>query len=139
MSAKSCPNTAAFTDTLGAAAPAVLSSPSLPATDTPARFSALEWSVVALAERDPLSTLHSPGRVAVALGTLFGSRPNPQLADSKLEALRKVAVLTWHQGYSIAESAVRSFVAAGFSHDHYALLAGSITNARARRDRRNSR
>jgi len=133
----------AFTDVLGAAAPSIPQSQLLsssPAADRPtARFSALEWSVVALAERDSLSTLQSPGRVAVALGTLFGSRPNPQLADSKLEALRRIAVLAWHQGYQIAESAIRSFLAAGFTHDHYALLAGSITNARARRDRRNSR
>lgn len=130
----------AFTDSLSmapaSAAPATLS----PATDqSRARFSALEWSVVALAERDPLSTLQSPGRVAVALGTLFGSRPNPQLADSKLEALRKMAVLSWHHGYQIAESAIRSFLGAGFTHDHYALLADSITTARARRDRRNFR
>lgn len=133
----------AFTDVLGAAAPAIPQSQPLsssPAADRPrARFSALEWSVVALAERDSLSTLQSPGRVAVALGTLFGSRPNPQLADSKLEALRKIAVLTWHQGYHIAESAIRGFLSAGFTHDHYALLASSITSARARRDRRISR
>lgn len=133
----------AFTDVLGAAAPAIPQPQPLsssPAADRPrARFSALEWSVVALAERDSLSTLQSPGRVAVALGTLFGSRLNPQLADSKLEALRKIAVLTWHQGYHIAESAIRGFLGAGFTQDHYALLASSITNARARRDRRNSR
>ena len=105
----------------------------------PAQFSALEWSVVALAERDPLSSLRSPSRMAIALGTLFGDRLNPGLADPKLEALRRLAVLTWHHGYRVAESAVRAFVAAGFTMQHYELLAGSIVNARAKRRGRNSR
>lgn len=104
------------------------------------QFSALEWSVVALAERDPLSTLRSPSRMAVALGNLFGDRRNPSLADPKLEALRRLAVLTWHHGYRVAESAVRGFVAAGFTLQHYELLAGSIVSARAKkRGGRNSR
>jgi hypothetical protein len=96
-------------------------------------FSALEWSVVAVAERDSLSTLRSPGRMAVALGALFGGKPDTQLADSRLEALRRMAVLTWHQGYRVAESAIHAFLAAGFTLDHYELLAGSITSARAKR------
>lgn len=132
----------AFTEDLDAAAPAISRSSAFvsPTADhAKARFSALEWSVVAFAERDSLSTLQSPGRVAVALGALFGSLPNPQLADSKLEALRKIAVLTWHHGYHIAESAIRGFLGAGFTNDHYALLASSITSARSRRDRRNVR
>ena len=48
------------------------------------------------------------------------------------------AVLTWHHGYRVAESAVRAFVAAGFTLQHYELLAGSIVSARAKR-RSNSR
>ena len=105
----------------------------------PARFSALEWTVVAIAERDPLSSLKAPGRMAVALGTLFPERPNPKLADPKLEALRRLAVLTWHHGYRVAESAVRAFLAAGFTLHHYELLAGSIVSARAKRGRSTSR
>ncbi|MEG3181315.1 hypothetical protein [Sphingomonas sp. LT1P40] len=105
----------------------------------PARFSALEWAVVALAERDPLSTLKAPSRMTVALGTLFWGRPNPKLADPKLEALRRLAVLTWHQGYRVAESAVRAFLAVGFTLHHYELLAGSIVSARAKRVRSKSR
>lgn len=111
--------------------------PAIRALPEPARFSALEWSVVAMAERDKLSTLRSPGRMAVALGSLFGDRRNPGLADPKLEALRRLAVLTWHHGYRVADSAVRAFAAAGFTPDHYELLTGSIITARAKRDRRN--
>lgn len=121
----------------GAGLPAVaaVAAPS-PKTAEPAaraQFSALEWSVVALAERDSLSTLRNPSRMAVALGNLFGDRRNPSLADPKLEALRRLAVLTWHHGYRVAESAVRAFVAAGFTLQHYELLAGSIVSARVKR------
>lgn len=125
-------------DSLPAAIPAAAPPPKATAPAARAQFTALEWSVVALAERDPLSTLRNPSRMAVALGNLFGDRRNPRLADPKLEALRRLAVLTWHHGYRVAESAVRAFVAAGFTLQHYELLAGSIVSARVKR-RSNSR
>ena len=96
-----------------------------------ARLSALEWSVVALAERDRLSTLRTPGRVAIALGRLFGDTPNPRLADPKLEALRRVAVLSWHHGYTIPSAEVRAFLASGFSNEQYELVVDSIGRGRA--------
>jgi hypothetical protein len=121
----------------GADLPAAVS-PAAPSPKTAnlaarAQFTALEWSVVALAERDPLSTLRNPSRMAVALGNLFGDARNPKLADPRLEALRRLAVLTWHHGYRVAESAVRAFVAAGFTLQQYELLAGSIVSARVKR------
>ena len=111
----------------------VFTSPKPAAPAATAQFSALEWSVVALAERDSLSTLRNPSLMAVALGNLFGDTRNPKLADPKLEALRRLAVLTWHHGYRVAESAVLAFVAAGFTLHQYELLAGSIVSARAKR------
>jgi hypothetical protein len=102
-------------------------------------FSGLEWSVVALAERDRLSSLRTPGRVAVALGTLFGDRPNPQLADPRLEALRRMAVLSWHFGYTVPGDDVRDFVAAGFTLDQYETLVDSISAGRAARTRQAKR
>lgn len=122
-----------------AAIPVAARSPNAADPAARAQFTALEWSVVALAERDPLSTLRNPSRMAIALGSLFGDRRNPKLADPKLEALRRMAVLTWHHGYRVAASAVRAFLAAGFTPDHYELLTGSIIVARAKRDRRNPR
>ena len=77
------------------------------AVPTPA-FSALEWSVVAIAERDGLPSL------------------------------RRIAVLSWHFGYTVPGKDVDDFVAAGFSYDHYELLVDSISvaQARARRNRK---
>lgn len=99
----------------------------VPAAKAPAaQFSALEWSVVALARKDRVSSLRTPGRLSVALGTLFGEGHNPRLADPQLEALRRMAVLSWHRGYSVAPAEVRAFVAAGYSLDQYELLLDSI-------------
>lgn len=100
---------------------------------TKAALSALEWSVVALAERDPLSSLRAPGRMALAFGALFGSRTTTKLADERLEALRRVAVQAWHRGYDVPASAIRNFLDAGFTLDQYELMAGSIATARAAR------
>src|SRR3569833_4026360 len=38
------------------------------------RLSGLEWSEVALAERDSLATQRTPGRIALAMDMLFGER-----------------------------------------------------------------
>lgn len=102
----------------------------------PAGFTALEWSVVALAERDPLSSLRTPGRLAVALGRLFGDRVNPSLADSRLEALRRAAVQVWHHGYTAPASAIQPFLSAGFSEAQFGLLVDSVAAARHRRKRK---
>lgn len=98
-----------------------------PVQITRPRFSPLEWSVIALARRDSVSTLRKPGRIALALGVLFGERANPRLADPRLEALRRIAVLSWRRGYSVAPAEVRAFIAAGFSSDQYELMLDSIS------------
>lgn len=99
-------------------------------------FSALEWSVVAIAEADKLSSLRQPGRMAMAMGTLFGDRHNPRLADPRLEALRRTAVLSWHHGFVVPGGVVRAFTDAGYSLEQYETLVASITAARAKRQRR---
>jgi hypothetical protein len=101
-----------------------------PAT-TQARFSPLEWSVIALAKRDRIASLREPGRISVAMGMVFGDRPNPRLADPKLEALRRLAVLSWHYGYTVPGEAVRDFLGAGFTARQYELMVDSIAADRA--------
>lgn len=103
------------------------------ADPTPAgdRLTALEWSVVALARRDGLSSLAAPGPLSIALGKVFGTRRhNPHLADPKLEALRRMAVLTWHRGFRVPASEVKAFLRAGFSTAQYETLTASIGVAR---------
>ncbi|HTG38702.1 hypothetical protein [Sphingomonas sp.] len=105
----------------------------LPALATATGFSALEWSVIGIARRDRLSTLRQPGRRMARVRTvLFGERPNPRLADTRLEALRRIAVLSWHHGYTVDSDEVRAFLNAGFDIRQYELLVDSIAADRAR-------
>jgi hypothetical protein len=95
-------------------------------------LTALEWQVVAIAQRDRLSSLEAPSRMAIALGAIFGGeRSNPRLADPRLEALRRLAVLAWHRGYNLPESEIRAFHEAGFSSEQLETLLASISRGRA--------
>jgi hypothetical protein len=102
-----------------------------PAPAAPTRFSALEWQVVALSRRDRPSSLRRPSRIALALGSVLRVH-DPRLADPRLEALRRIAVLSWRKGYAIAPAEVRAFVDAGFTLAQYDLLLDSISVARMR-------
>ena len=94
-------------------------------------FSALEWQVVAIAQRDRVSSLSQPGPLSVALGAVFGGkRANPRLADPRLEALRRMAVLAWHRGYALPPSEIRAFHDAGFTPEQYESLLASISAGR---------
>lgn len=109
----------------GGAAPSVAAEPAR------AGFSALEWSVIMLAERDKLSSLRAPGPISVAMGAVFGGRShNPRLADPQLEALRRMAVFSWHFGYVVPGEAVKSFLEAGYTQEQYELLVDSIGSRR---------
>ncbi|MEH3036465.1 MAG: hypothetical protein PGN23_08270 [Sphingomonas adhaesiva] len=101
--------------------------------DDEGRLTGLEWSVVALARGDRLSSLSRPGRMSIALGKVFGTRRHPaHLADPRLEALRRMAVLTWHMSFAVPASEVRAFFAAGFSVAQYETMTESIASARIR-------
>lgn len=91
-------------------------------------FSALEWSVIRFARLDKLWTVRAGGRVRRCWNWLLG-RSNPELADPRLEALRRMAVLTWHFGFTVHGDDVADFLSAGFSPDQYELMAGSINTA----------
>jgi hypothetical protein len=108
-------------------------SSSAPKADSPAGFSALEWSVVMLARHDRPSSLREPGRAAKFLGRIFGEAFNRRLADPRLEALRRMAVLTWHHSYSIPKAELQAFFAAGYSADHYELLGKRVAEVHVAR------
>lgn len=92
-------------------------------------FSALEWSVIRLARGDGLSTLGEPGRFGRFWNWLMGRSASPRLASERLEALRRMAVLSWHYGFTVPGDDVASFLSAGFSADQYELMVRSIRAA----------
>lgn len=101
-------------------------------TDTPkktaARFSALEWSVIALAERDGLASLAEPGRISAAMGALFGFRTDsPRLADQRLEALRRAVVLIRHKSGPLSPDGATDFLMAGFVPAQLDLLTKTLS------------
>ncbi|UYY59279.1 hypothetical protein [Sphingomonas sp. S2-65] len=97
-----------------------------------AGLSALEWSVVALAQKDRLSSLKTPGRMSMAMGVIFGKQSaNPQLADPRLEALRRMSVLAWHHGFAVPRHEIRQFHEAGFTADQYEMLLASVSQGRS--------
>lgn len=99
----------------------------------PATLTALEWKVVALARGDRLSSLRPHGALTRALRWMFGLTVSNALSNTRLEALRQMAVLSWYRGYSVAGEDVRAFLAAGFTLDHYDLMLTHINAARASR------
>lgn len=113
------------------AAPIVLTG--VPANDVDivddANFSKLEWSIIRLAKVDGLSTLRDPGPIRRFFNWLMGREGRPSLANERLEALRRVAVLTWHYGFTIPSEDVASFLSAGFSPDQYELMVHRIRAA----------
>lgn len=122
-------------------APAIAFTPAIPLpkaeVDEPAAdFAHLEWSVVALASAEPMSSLRGPGLIAGLLSSLFGIRSAAGLADPKLEALRRVAVIAWHNGYKVPTHELNAFIDAGYSVAHYEALQTRIGRERAERNGR---
>jgi len=99
----------------------------------PATLSDLEWSVVALAERDSIASLREPGKLLRALNRLFGLKRPSRLANPQLEALRRIAVLIWHHRWNVPKSELWAFLAEGFSIEQYELVQAKIANTRSRR------
>lgn len=93
-------------------------------------FSALEWSVIALSQRDSLRSLATPGRMSRALGGLFGRGTASRLADPRLEALRRVAVYARYRGFALPVTEVSAFTENGFSEAQMEMLVTSVTGLR---------
>ena len=109
-----------------------IAQPIAPANDTAKPdFTPLEWSVIRLASVDALSTLREPGRLQRFVNWLMGRKGSPELANPRLEALRRIAVLSWHYGFTVPGDDVADFISAGFTPDQYELLVSSIRRARS--------
>ena len=109
------------------------------AAATADRFSDFEWSIVAMAERDGLSSLRKPNRFWAFVGLVFGITPANRLANDRLEALRRLAVLAWRYRWNVPSSELQAFFDAGYSPAHYELLQGRIAAAHAEQRRRTAR
>lgn len=103
-----------------------------PATSE-ADFSPLEWRIVAMARHDSLGSIRPETRLRRLVRQLFGFPGYDVLSNERLEALRRMAVLGWHDGYAVAQSEIRAFLAAGYSLDHYETLLGRISAGRLAR------
>jgi len=104
-----------------------------------ARLSALEWSIVAMAEHDSLASIREPSRYTRILRAFFGLKTPNRLANDRLETLRRVAILAWHHGWNVPKSEFAAFRAAGFSDDQFELMQKSVGQARAAHRRRRAR
>jgi hypothetical protein len=105
--------------------------PSRAANDVATEFSQREWTIIRLAREDGLSSLREETEFTAFLRLIFGVTRKPPLSNPRLEALRRIAVLSWHHGYNIASSEVGTFLAAGFSPDHYDAMLAHIGRERA--------
>ncbi len=112
-------------------AEAELATPQRSARSAPARLSPLEWSVVALAEQDSIESLREPGRLASAVGKLFGLSNPSTLGHPRLEALRRVAVHAWKSPWLVPGAELKSFLAAGFTLEQFEILQTSISKGLA--------
>jgi len=96
------------------------------------RLSALEWRVVELARGDGLATLKDERKRGWLARLVFGPQPpSAILSDVRLEALRRLAVRAWHEGYLLPVSAVREAIAAGYSELQVGRVLDAIVGERA--------
>lgn len=95
-----------------------------------AGFTRTEWQIIHLAREDGLASLREPGRWDRFLALIFGARKTVRLASERLEALRRLAVDSWHHGYVVPPSSLKAFRDAGFNDGQLELLLGTISAAR---------
>jgi hypothetical protein len=79
------------------------------------RFDPLELRVIALAEADPVASIGSPTRFRRFYERWFGFKLPRPLANERLEALRRFAVLARVTGGRLPAEEVGNFLTAGFS------------------------
>jgi hypothetical protein len=98
------------------------------ATNAPptAGFSPLEWSIIRLSRTQALSSIRKLGRLRRFYHWLIGQTASRRLANERLEALRRIAVLSWHFGFSAPAEEVAAFLSAGFTPEQYELLVSSV-------------
>lgn len=82
--------------------------------DATPRFSAEETLVLQIAAQEGLRSVHAPGRAARLFAWLFATRAVAPLANARLEALRRVAILARIEG-AIPAPEREAMIGHGFS------------------------
>lgn len=85
-----------------------------PRHDNGTHVSPLERQVIQLAELDGRASLRQPGRLGTAIGWLIGAKRPNRLADARLEALRRYAVMFRLQGDALDPAEIEQLLDAGF-------------------------
>lgn len=92
-------------------------------------LSAADWAIVRLARADGLWTIRPIGRWRRFLNWLF-NLGSMELANPRLEAIRRIAVRVWHDGSAVPTDEMEAFLAAGFTPYQFQSLAAGIAAAR---------
>lgn len=100
-----------------------------PRGERSANFTTLEWTVIRLAQGDPVSSVRRPGKMLAMLRSVFGFKQRTVLANEKLEALRRIAVLALRRGVEVASADLPMFMNAGYSPQHFQLLLACVCGA----------
>lgn len=90
----------------------------------------VEWAVVALAKMDRLSSIRPPSRLLAFLTRIFTTPVNPQLANERLEALRRLAVQLWRRDVPLSVEEEEAFLGNGFSRSALARISDNIAARR---------
>jgi hypothetical protein len=104
--------------------------PSDPCPKPESGFTPLEHQVIQLSRHDPYPVIeHRRDRGLIA--AIFGRRKPNALANSRLEALRRLSICLRVRPSAVADE-IEAFLAAGFSIQHLDLLHTLVGQARQR-------
>lgn len=122
-----------FADTTAQLQPASIKAPRIEAlASSRPMLSALEHRIIDLARQDGLATLRPVKKRGWLLRLILGpTPPSAMLANEQLEALRRLAVMAWHHGYTLPVSAVKEAHRAGHSEAKIGTVIDIIGRARS--------
>ncbi|WP_066719052.1 hypothetical protein [Sphingomonas pituitosa] len=101
-----------------------------PRHDAVPHIAPLERQVVQLSRLDGRATLRAPGRIDALIGLLFGGQRTNGLADPRLEALRRYAVMFRLQGEALPQAETDRLLGAGFLREAIEEIRELVRNPR---------
>jgi len=115
-----------------------------PAREMPSRvaepaLTTIEHDVISASLRDPVWSLGPSSRVRRALHWTFDIRRPKPLADARLEALRRFAVLVRHFGDRLDSVETDRLAFAGYPPDQIRAVSRQVASAHARHSHRDAR